>query len=774
MSITKKVPARVGSDKRRVDIVIRNRGNHTPESTVKQADTPSHTERNTDQAELWAFTIPMKRRGKKNRIPTVEELTRRKCSSITPDEREAMKENDDVDEDWKFITIPPPGKGHNSGLARAAWILLKVFERSDEEAKEHLCSLYTRDSVDVIHAVENVIARLEGDADATRTSSKTSKQKLPSKDSNLVSKISQISLTELREKSPSPLEISTLDALRHLMRHAGEADPLVCVGASASDFQTLRISDINPNHAGNMQFLVPSAMSAPEGNTLAGHLSPKSNDNTGLRLNLVYEGDDLSKEQQAGIVSFLAQYVSLVCAVDSGGKSIHAFFDVAGRSSEEQERLMKSLCRLGADSHLWTISQFARMPGGTRPASEEKPETRQEILYLDLDPPPIWRIDELEEWILKQSDPQSQQQAEEKTGDSTLRERAYALRFDPNEKPPPDETCMVIGDIPIAARGNLTVLQGKSKVGKSAVVAAILAATQRANHAVQGDTLCIGWHGAGQGAIIHLDTEQSRSDWHALVRRSVTRSGLPEVSDRLVSLPLVMFARSERLEILKESLRFEMDARGGIDAVIIDGVADLCQSPNDEAESLELISSLMALSQEFNCAIFCVLHENPASSDGKTRGHLGSELNRKAFANLRIDKDSETSVSTIYGLDMRKRDIPRDQGFCFGWDDAAGMHVFRGRARGLKAAHNKAEAIAKSWAEWKPIFDCAAASGTKGDRPALTPKEAAVIERDISGTNKLTKFDTMRKRMQRAEMLGVLMKTSLLQWSINLSGTSGT
>ena len=61
----------------------------------------------------------------------------------------------------------------------------------------------------------------------------------------------------------------------------------------------------------------------------------------------------------------------------------------------------------------------------------------------------------------------------------SLRERAYALRFDPAVQPPPDESCMSIDSIPIAARGNLTVIQGKSKVGKSAVVSAILGAVHR-------------------------------------------------------------------------------------------------------------------------------------------------------------------------------------------------------------------------------------------------------------------------------------------------------
>jgi hypothetical protein len=355
---------------------------------------------------------------------------------------------------------------------------------------------------------------------------------------------------------------------------------------------------------------------------------------------------------------------------------------------------------------------------------------------------------------------------------SSLRERAYALRFDPSEAPPPDELCMEIGEVPIASRGNLSAIQGKSKVGKSAVVSAILGATHRGEHEAQGDTLCISWTGESTGAIVHLDTEQSRADWHALVSRGITRSGMPEVSPRLVSLPLVMFARSERLEILRQALEHEHREKGRIDAVVIDGVADLCKSPNDEPEALELVSQLMVLAQKYDTPIFCILHENPSTQDAKTRGHLGSELNRKAFANLRIDKDSETSVSTIYGTDMRKRDVPKVQGFCFAWNDAARMHTFQGRAAGLKAAQQASRAQEKARTEWERIFE-AAGIGTNGECPDLTPEQAAEALRDIAGTESTVKVGTMKKRMQRAETLGVLRKSGEGAWTLNPSGQSG-
>jgi hypothetical protein len=348
-----------------------------------------------------------------------------------------------------------------------------------------------------------------------------------------------------------------------------------------------------------------------------------------------------------------------------------------------------------------------------------------------------------------------------------LRLRAYAMRFDPSAPPPPDEVRLTIGDIAFAAAGNLTGIQGKQKAGKSAVVTAILGAVQR-GELETFDTFDIAWKGERKGAVVHFDTEQSPADWHQSVTRSVKRSGRREVDPLLVSIPLVRFARSERLEILRATLAFEMAAHGSIDAVIIDGVADLCLSPNDELEALELISKLHALSQEFNTPIFCVIHENPGSTDGKTRGHLGSELSRKAFANLRVSKDSETGISAIFGTDMRKQEIPRSNAFCFAWDDLAGMHAYRGRAGGRSNTVSIRRGL-----EFQKIFAKARESRDNGECPDLSPKEAASIAQDIFGTEKAVSTGTMKKRMERAATSGILRKTAVGRWVYNDVGQPG-
>jgi len=355
----------------------------------------------------------------------------------------------------------------------------------------------------------------------------------------------------------------------------------------------------------------------------------------------------------------------------------------------------------------------------------------------------------------------------------SLREMAYLIRYDSATIPPADEVCLLLGDIPVAARGNVSVLQGKSKVGKSAVVSAILGATMAKGSARPGDCLGFRWldtPDAAPGAVMHLDTEQSPSDWHGLVSRSLRRAGLTSAPERLVSLPVIGFARSQRLALLRQALEHEREHGSGTDIIIIDGIADLCGSPNDEAEGLELVSQLMALSQDFGTAILCIIHENPSTDVAKTRGHLGSELNRKAFANLRIDKDTATGVSVIYGTDMRKRDLPLAHGFCFQWDDAAKMHVSRGRNAAMRAETRDLEAREKARDYWEPFFE---AKGKTGGIPFLTIREAIEIEREIKGNEEPTSETTMKKRLQRAEVLGVLRKTDRGIYALIPKGKTG-
>ena len=70
--------------------------------------------------------------------------------------------------------------------------------------------------------------------------------------------------------------------------------------------------------------------------------------------------------------------------------------------------------------------------------------------------------------------------------------------------------------------------------------------------------------------------------------------------------------------------------QGRLHSVIIDGIGDLVTNPNSEEECFPLIMKLHGFSEMYHCPIVVVLHLNPSVKEDKSRGHLGSQLERKA------------------------------------------------------------------------------------------------------------------------------------------------
>lgn len=272
-----------------------------------------------------------------------------------------------------------------------------------------------------------------------------------------------------------------------------------------------------------------------------------------------------------------------------------------------------------------------------------------------------------------------------------------------NPPPKPVPVLFLCGQ-QISTAGNLTVISAKAKVGKSATVGASLASI------LGGDeTDCLGFEAAPSNgrAIIHFDTEQTPYDAWLLLSRSMKRAGITKQPDNLRTYYLLDLPIKQRREALAEEMkRAEADC-GGIHCVIVDGVADLCVNVNDPDEANGLIDELIALAVKHACPIIVVLHENPGDNQtGKTRGHLGSQLERKAESNLRVIKDGD-GVSTIFSENCRKANIPKSTGPRFRWDETAGMHVSCEPAVNEKAEESRREMED----EVREIFNCVESVG---------------------------------------------------------------
>jgi hypothetical protein len=156
--------------------------------------------------------------------------------------------------------------------------------------------------------------------------------------------------------------------------------PLLCCGKSNSDFDTKPREDWRGTLAG-MELIVPSPMSAIEGVTKDGKPSKHTLSNTGPRRFLICEFDTGIPDEHAALLLHLGTFAPLVCAVHSGGKSLHGWFLVADQPEDKVTRFFRYAVSMGADSRMWTKSQFCRMPDGTRGTGN-----RQTVYFLNFKP----------------------------------------------------------------------------------------------------------------------------------------------------------------------------------------------------------------------------------------------------------------------------------------------------------------------------------------------------------------------------------------------------
>ena len=244
---------------------------------------------------------------------------------------------------------------------------------------------------------------------------------------------------------------------------------------------------------------------------------------------------------------------------------------------------------------------------------------------------------------------------------------------------PPDasKSVVAVNGVPLGTQDNLFCITGGEGTGKSNYIAAILAGTLGAERLDAEQTLGLEVTPNPKGlAVLHYDTEQSEAQLHKNLGKTLRRASLTGVPDFYHSLYLASLSRKDRLKLIRESMDLFHHKHGGIHLVVIDGIADLIRSANDETESIAIVDELYRLAGIYNTCIICVLHFVPNGI--KLRGHIGSELQRKAAGILSIEKDENPEYSVVKALKVRDGsplDVPMT---LFGWDKALDMHVYRG------------------------------------------------------------------------------------------------
>ena len=243
---------------------------------------------------------------------------------------------------------------------------------------------------------------------------------------------------------------------------------------------------------------------------------------------------------------------------------------------------------------------------------------------------------------------------------------------------PPTEAEMIvsINDVPVGTQGNLLGVTGGEGTGKSNYVGSLIAGTVRnASFPVDtlGTTILPNTHNK---AVLLYDTEQSETQLYKNISGMLKRAKLSAMPDCFKAYCLTSMSRKERMQAIVQSMDRFYYQFSGIQMVIIDGIADLVRCANDEAESIAVIDELYRLAGIYKTCIVCVLHFVPNGL--KLRGHLGSELQRKAAAILSIERDENPQISVVKALKVRDGsplDVPLIQ---FSWDKEKRMHTYLG------------------------------------------------------------------------------------------------
>lgn len=316
--------------------------------------------------------------------------------------------------------------------------------------------------------------------------------------------------------------------------------------------------------------------------------------------------------------------------------------------------------------------------------------------------------------------------------------RVTARRFNPLTKIPKPEPVFCVNGIGISTSGNLTAISAAVKTGKSAFVSAMIASTM-ADPEARRDLLGVSSSNPNGYAVLHIDTEQSVYDHHELCQRTLDRAGGVKPPPWFRSYCLTGFSVLELRLAFRTLMEDAQRDHGGVHSAFVDGVGDLVQDVNDAAESNAFIAELHAKAIEYSCPILAIIHTNPNGE--KTRGHLGSQLERKAETNLRLEKDGDITV--VWSDKNRRAPIPKDKGPRFEWSDAHDMHVTTSGAGSAKAAAQKAQLASTA----QSVF-------LKAGRDALPWGEFLDHLKDLLRLS----LEGARKKMRRMETAGVIEK----------------
>lgn len=152
--------------------------------------------------------------------------------------------------------------------------------------------------------------------------------------------------------------------------------------------------------------------------------------------------------------------------------------------------------------------------------------------------------------------------------------------------------------------------------------------------------------------ILHFDLEQSKYHVQKHSKRVYSLTGNKAQMNNYRVFSLRENTIQERIFVIEMAINLIPN----ISLVVIDGIADLVTSVNDECQCDEIIQKLMRWSSLKNIHILTVIHDTKTNRDPK--GHLGSLIGQKAETVLAVKNDSKRNITTVSSYCSRNLEIP--------------------------------------------------------------------------------------------------------------------
>jgi hypothetical protein len=148
--------------------------------------------------------------------------------------------------------------------------------------------------------------------------------------------------------------------------------------------------------------------------------------------------------------------------------------------------------------------------------------------------------------------------------------------------------------------------------------------------------------------VVGFDTEQSEYDAYRMTK-NVEKMANNQNLDYFSIFQLREFTPDQRIEIVEQFLDM---FHQNICFLVIDGIADLSKSYNDEEEASKIGTLLLKWTKIYNIHISVIIHENKMNDFAM--GWLGGILQKKAEKVITVEKDATNSkYSNVSNTDSR-------------------------------------------------------------------------------------------------------------------------